>query len=71
MDGFLGSGGYCVGRGNEIAPVLGCVDSLCFFMVEHPGGTGGGADSDGRGGGSGGDSGGGDDSIVRKISSFG
>ena len=44
----------------------GCVDSHCFLMVEHLGGTGGGADSDGRGGGSGG----GDNSIAREISSF-
>ena len=29
----------------------GCVDSHCFLMVEHLGGTGGGADNDGRGGG--------------------
>ena len=43
-----------------------CVDSHYFFMVEHLGSTGGGADSDGRGGGSGG----GDNSISRKISSF-
>ena len=44
-----------------------CVDSLCFFMIEHLGGTGGGADSDGRGG----SNGGGDDSTARKISSSG
>lgn len=66
MDGFGGSDGSRVGSGDETAPVSGCVDSLCFFMVEHLGGTGGGADSDGRGGGSGG----GDDSTARRISSF-
>ena len=66
MDGFGGSDGSCVGSGDETAPVSECVDSHCFFIVEHLGGTGGGADSDGRGGGSGG----GDNSISRKISSF-
>ena len=48
----------------------GCVDSLCFFMVEHLGGTGGGADSDSDSDGRGGGSGGGDDSTARRISSF-